>query len=88
MSGKQLDLESMMWKKKQQPETPKTDLEKRIDKIATPDLMSWADQALFGVGRSLSDWERYKNEDSLEEAYMGAEALAKVLAAIIQRTKS
>lgn len=76
-----------MWKKKQPFEqTPKSDLEKRIEKIPTADLMTWADQALFGVGRSLSDWERYKSHESLEEARMGAEALAKVLETIIKRT--
>lgn len=76
-------------KAKEKAETKeKTTLEKRIEKLATADLLSWADQALFGIGRSMSDWQRFKKEESLEEARMGAEALAKVLETIIIRTNN
>lgn len=73
-------------KNKEQKEM--TALEKRIEKLATADLLSWADQALFGIGRSMSDWERFKSIDSLKEAQMGAEALTKVLETLILRTEN
>lgn len=60
-------------------------LEKRISKLSTGDLLSWADQALFGIGRSIADYERFKSIDSLKEAQMGAEALNKVLETVISR---
>jgi hypothetical protein len=62
-----------------------TALEKRISKLATGDLLKWADQALFGIGRSIADYERYKSIESLKEAEMGAEALHKVLETVITR---
>lgn len=56
-----------------------TATERRVAKVATPDLAAWAHQALYAVGRTLSDWERTHDDALLAEAEQGAEALQVVL---------
>lgn len=56
-----------------------TDTERRVAKVPTPDLAAWAHQALYAVGRTLSDWERTHDDPLLLEAEQGAEALLVVL---------
>lgn len=58
---------------------PKSKVEQRVSKIATPDLTTWADQALYGIGRHLSSWQSNASVADLEEAEMGAEALLAVV---------
>jgi hypothetical protein len=60
-------------------------VDRRIEKMSTEELISWADQAIFGVGRSMSDWQRFDSIESLKEARMGAEALYKVLDRVLVR---
>lgn len=54
-------------------------MEKRIAKVPTPDLAGWAHQALYAVGRTISEWERTHDDSLLQEAEEGAEALLAVL---------
>lgn len=56
-----------------------TALEKRVAKVPTPDLAGWAHQALYAVGRTISEWERTHDDALLVEAEEGAEALLAVL---------
>ena len=56
------------------PQQP-TKLQKRVEKIGTTDLVLWAENALFVIGKNLSSWTRYQDDALLEEAHMGAEAL-------------
>jgi hypothetical protein len=72
-----------MFKKKEVRE--QTKLEKRVSRIATPDLSAWAEQSLFAIGRSLSTWQRGGADYSLEEATTGAEALHVVLKELQRR---
>lgn len=61
-------------------ERKKSRLETRVAKLSTPDLVAWAEQALYGIGRSLSSWQRSpEQEEMFEEARMGAEALHVVM---------
>jgi len=70
-------------------EREKSKVEKRVAKLPTPDLVSWAEQALYGIGRSLSSWQRAPEQHEwLEEARMGAEALNAVMAEISSRQKA
>lgn len=57
------------------PEKEKTKLEKRVAAMATADLLAWSEQAMFGIGKSLSSYQRNHVEADLDEALMGAEAL-------------
>jgi hypothetical protein len=47
----------------------------RVEKIGTTDLVVWAENSLFAIGKNLTHWERDRNPALLEEAHMGAEAL-------------
>lgn len=58
----------------------------RVAKIPTSDLPVWADQAINDAGRSLTAWRRRGERADLEEAILGAEALAEILRAIRERT--
>lgn len=72
--------------RKRKEEREKTKLEQRVSKLSTPDLVSWSEQALYGIGRSLSIWQRSpESKEFLEEARMGAEALHVVLEEIKAR---
>lgn len=76
-----------MRKKKNRPEREQTKIERRVASLSTHDLTGWADQALFGIGRCMSDWSRHGNPDSLEEATLGAEALKAVIDELNKRHK-
>lgn len=56
------------------PQQP-TKLQKRVSKIGTSDLVIWAENALFVIGKNLTHWSREHDGALLEEAHMGAEAL-------------
>lgn len=63
----------------------KTRVEKRVEKIPTADLNSWADQALYSIGRDLSQYQRNREAFRLEEAETSAEALLAVIREIRSR---
>lgn len=73
-----------MFKTQKQPS--KSKIQRRVDRLPTADLMGWAEQAIYGIGRSLSDWKRHGNKESLNEALEGSEALTAVVTAIRDRT--
>jgi hypothetical protein len=70
------------------PEPLKSKIEKRVEKIATPDLASWADQTLFSLGRGITQWQRNGEEFHLEEAEASAEALLVVVREIRRRSRT
>jgi hypothetical protein len=63
-----------------------TKIEKRVASIATPDLIMWAENALFVIGKEVTHWMRDKNEYSLEEAALGAEALTAIIKELQKRS--
>lgn len=64
-----------IFKKKQAgPQLPGK-LTKRVQKIGTTELVLWAENALFVLGKNLTHWERDRSPELLEEAHIGAEAL-------------
>lgn len=48
---------------------------KRVEKISTPELITWSENALFVIGKNITHWGRTKDPVLLEEAHLGAEAL-------------
>jgi len=52
---------------------------RRVSKIPTGELIIWADQSLFDLGRCLSNYEKNKDKLYLEEALLGAEAVHAVV---------
>jgi hypothetical protein len=63
-----------------------TKIEKRVANIATPDLVMWAENALFVIGKEVTHWMRDKNDNSLEEAALGAEALTAIINELKKRS--
>ena len=73
-----------MWNKSKQPQQSR--LEKRVAAIPTNDLVSWSEQALFGIGRHLTSWQKSRSTLDLDEAEVAAEALYAVIRELKKRT--
>ncbi len=76
----------MIFKRRVTFERKSSKIAARVAKIATSDLPVWADQAINDTGRSLTAWRRRGERADLEEAILGAEALAEILRSIRDRT--
>ena len=57
----------------------------RVRRIPTNDLSTWADQAIFEIGRTLSVYERSRTPDASKELAIAAEALHAVAHEINKR---
>lgn len=60
-------------------------LASRVARIQTSDLESWADQALFDIGRCLTQYGKNRDVADLEDALIGAEALHAVVNDLVDR---
>ena len=52
--------------KKSKTVREKTKIEKRVEKLPTPELLTWTDQVMYSVGRNLSNWQKSQDSFSLE----------------------
>ncbi len=52
-----------------------TKLQKRVAKIGTSELIMWAENSLFVIGKNLTHWGKEQNDFLLDEAHTGAQAL-------------
>jgi hypothetical protein len=75
-----------MFRRKNQFDRRMTKMGKRVSKIPSADLPEWADMAINDAGRALTNWRRRGDPFELDEALLGAEALATILTAIRSRT--
>lgn len=66
----------------------KTRIERRVEKIATPDLMLWSEQSIYELGRQMSAWQRTREPVYLQEAELAAEALLAVVREIRARNRT
>lgn len=73
--------------KERKQEREKTRVEKRVESLPTSELLPWAEQSIYAIGRSLSVWQKTKEDYSLEEARLGAEALHVIIETIVKRQK-
>lgn len=64
-----------------------TKLQQRISGIGTPELILWAENALYSIGKELTHFQRDKPQLILEEARMGAEALLAITEELIKRSE-
>lgn len=71
--------------KKKNPERERTRIEKRVDSLPTSELLPWTENALYTIGRNLSSWQKTKDDATLEEARVGAEALYVILESLKKR---
>jgi hypothetical protein len=65
-----------------------TKIQKRVASISTPDLVLWAENALYVIGKEITHHQRDKNVDSLYEAELGAEALLAITQELKKRAKN
>jgi hypothetical protein len=59
---------------------------RRISKIPTGELSSWADQSLTELNKCLSGYQRTQEDIYLQDALIGAEALHALVNEIYNRT--
>jgi hypothetical protein len=64
-----------LWSRKQTEDKEKTKLEQRVSRLPTSDLLNWSDQAIYSLGRDLSDWRKGGPDHLLLEAEMALESL-------------
>lgn len=64
-----------IFRKKKVGNQPSSKITQRVANISTPDLIMWAENALFVIGKEITHHQRNKDADALYEAEMGAEAL-------------
>ena len=55
-----------------------TKMEKRVSTISSYDLVMWAENALYVIGKEVTHYQRDRNVDALDEAILGAEALVAI----------
>lgn len=60
-------------------------LSRRVGRVPTAELSTWAEQAINELGRCLSLYEKSRNPIYLEEALTGAEALNAVVSELHSR---
>ena len=68
-----------IFKKKKAGYQPTTKLQRRVSGIGTSDLVLWAENALYVIGKEITHYQRDKSEYALEEALLGAEALTAII---------
>jgi hypothetical protein len=56
-----------------------------VSGIGTPDLIMWAENALFVIGKEITHHQRSKSEDALNEALLGADALVAIIKELQKR---
>jgi len=77
-----------MFKKKKEPwlKPFPEKLANRVSKIATPDLITWVDQAMSETNRCISNYQRSGETHSIEEMLIGAEAINALVSELHRRT--
>ena len=65
-----------------------TKLEKRVSGIGTSELVIWAENALYVIGKEITHHQRNKDMDALSEAGLGAEALVAIINELKKRAKN
>lgn len=77
-----------IFKKKTDGHQSQTKLQKRIAQISTPELVTWAENSLFVIGKEVTGWIRTKEAALLDEADLGAEALYAITQELKKRAKN
>ena len=77
-----------IFKKKTDGHQSQTKLQKRVAQISTPELVTWAENSLFVIGKEVTGWMRTKEAALLDEADLGAEALYAITQELKKRAKN
>jgi len=63
-----------------------TKVQKRVSSLPTQELLTWADQVLYSIGKNLAGWQRSQNPQTLEEARLGAEVIQAITETLTERS--
>lgn len=77
-----------IFKKTKDGSQPQTKIQKRVAGISTPDLVTWAENALFVIGKEVTGYIRTRDAAMLEEADLGAEALYAITQELKNRARN
>lgn len=66
----------MLKRREFKPDKIRAKAAKRLERLNTTDVLSWADQAGTGIAKALDDYRRLSLDESLLEAQNGISALA------------
>jgi hypothetical protein len=69
-------------------ERERSKMESRIAALDSHELIPWAEQGLYTIGKSLTDWSRNSTPESLEEAQLAAEAVLGIVQELLRRAVS
>lgn len=58
---------------------------KRVKKIPTGELTLWVDQAMYDLGRCITQFEKTRDTNTLKDALTGAEAIHAVVDELYSR---
>jgi hypothetical protein len=61
---------------------------KRVSRIPSADLTTWADQTLYELGRLLNIYQRVRTPEALKELVISAEAFHAVVEELNRRTNT
>jgi len=75
----------MTLRKKRDGHQPQTKIQKRISNLATPELVNWAENALYIIGKEITGWQRSSNKELLMDSELGAEALLEIIKELKRR---
>lgn len=82
-----MGLDFLKFKQKRPLEKPFPEkLARRVSKVPTADLLTWAEQALSETNRSLYAFQSSGNEVHISDALMGAEAANALISEYTRRT--
>jgi hypothetical protein len=73
--------------RRKQTDKEQTKLEKRVASLPSEDLTHWVDQALFSIGRNISDWGKTSDYEYIDEAHLGSAVLLAVLTELKNRAE-
>lgn len=76
----------MPWRRKKWDKPFPEKIARRVARISTYDLTTWADQSLYELGRLLSIYERTQTKEALKELMLGAEAFHAVVDELNKRS--
>jgi len=71
--------------KKQDGHQPQTKIQKRISRLPSAELVTWAENALFVIGKEITGWQRSGNKEMLMDSELGAEALLEIVKELKRR---
>jgi len=63
-------------------------ISKRVSRIPSADLITWADQTLYELGRLISIYQRVRTPEALKELVISAEAFHAVVEELNKRTNT